>query len=366
MGKRGNGEGTLIVRNGSFRCQIVVAGKRRSVTAKSKAELRRKVRDLQSNADKGILPPPRSITVERHLNEWLENIIKPSRRPRTYQGYKQLTRCYILPELGAIRLVDLQPGHLQKLYGQMQDKGLSANTVQRVHNVLRRSLRHALEAGLVPRNVATAAHRPTAKRRDMTVLSREQAKALIAAAKGTRHAALITLALYTGMRIGELLGLRWRDVDLDRAALSVTQQLGVDGAFSEPKTGAGRRRINLSPAEVEQLRVQKVAQEDTKLLIGSEWQEHDLVFCTHSGRSLGYRNVVRDFKGLLQRAGLPDMRFHDLRHTAATLMLLGDVPVKVVSERLGHADIRITLDTYSHVLPTMGKEAAAKMHQLLT
>jgi integrase len=202
------------------------------------------------------------------------------------------------------------------------------------------------------------------------VLSRAQAQRLLEASAGTRQEALYTLALATGMRQGELLGLRWRDVDLDagvlrvRASLRRSRKTG-DWHFAEPKTRRSRRQLALGPETIEVLRRQRARQAQSRLLVGAAWRDLDLVFATEAGGPLLARNVYRSFMQLLARAELPRVRFHDLRHTAATLLLSARVNPKVVSELLGHASVAITLDIYSHVLPDMQQDAAATMDRLL-
>ncbi len=215
------------------------------------------------------------------------------------------------------------------------------------------------------RNVAHAVDRPKAKRAEIHVFTREQAKALKDAIVGTRWEALITLAVATGMRQGELLGLQWRDVDLEVGRVRVSRQLDRDKTLSETKTDTGRRVIDLPPFAVEAMRAHRARQLEHRLVAGPEWEDYDLVFTTYQGRPLGHRNVSRDYAKLLQRAGLPHVEFYGLRHTAATLMLVQGVPAKVVQEMLGHSQISATLDIYSHVIPGMGRNAADKLQQLL-
>ena len=187
---------------------------------------------------------------------------------------------------------------------------------------------------------------------------------LVAAAPG-RWSALMTLALATGMRQGELLGVKWSDLDLDAGLARVRRQLGRDGALAETKTGKGRRVIDIPASTVAVLREHKRKQNEERLLLGPEWQDQGLVFCTHQGKPLNWRNVTREYKALLKRASLQDLPFHALRHTAATLLLLQGVHPKVVQERLGHATIAMTLDTYSHLIPSMGRDAADQLDALL-
>jgi integrase len=306
-----------------------------------------------------------------HLDRWLEDIVRPRVKPATFRSYTLLARLYIKPALGSIRLTKLTPGDLQALYGALSKRGLSASTVSRVHAVMRSSLRHALDTGLVHRNVSQAARPPAVRREEMQVLDRDQARALLAAARGGRMEALLTLALATGMRQGELLGLRWEDVNLDTGTVRVVRQLGTYGTFSNPKSRQSVRTVDINPSTVAALRAQKIRQLETRAILGQRYQSQDLVFCTvrpwpePAGSPLGYRNVDRELKALLSRAGLPPIRFHDLRHTAATLMLLADTPLHVVSRRLGHASIVLTGNTYAHVLPSQGREVADRMEAIL-
>ncbi len=363
--RRGNGEGTISqYADGRWCGRVMIAGKRRAVYGKTRAEAQRQLRELLSRSDQGILPA-HQVTLAAHLDRWLEDVARPSVRPATYRSYELLSRLHIKPALGKVKLSQLQPAHLQGLYASLSASGLSASTVNRVHAVIRRSLRHALDTGLVARNVSQAAHPPSVRREEMHVLDREQARALLAAAKGTRWEALLTLAITGGMRQGELLGLKWGDVDLEAGTVRVVRQLGTDGIFSEPKTHQSRRTIDLPPSTVTVLREHKARQLQERVMQGPAWEGQELVFCTLRGRPLGYRNATRAFKATLGRAGLPEIRFHDLRHTAATLMLLAETPLHVVSRRLGHASITLTANTYAHVLPTMGRDAAARLEALL-
>jgi len=213
--------------------------------------------------------------------------------------------------------------------------------------------------------VATLAHPPRAPRAEIAILTPEQVRSLLVAVRGDRWEALLATALATGMRQGELLGLKWGDVDLMSGAIHVQRQLQRDGTFAEPKTAKARRMIDLPASSVMIIKEHRRTQNEERLLIGAEWSANDLVFCTHAGKPLSPRNVLRAFKLTLRRAGLPDVLFHALRHTAATLLLLQGIHPKVVQERLGHATISMTLDTYSHLIPSMGRDAADRLDQLL-
>lgn len=268
------------------------------------------------------------------------------------------------------RLAELDRGHLDRLYHQRLAAGLSPTTVRHVQAILHRVLEQAVRWGVVARNVADLVDPPRRAQRDMRPLDAVQVRRLLDAAHGDRLEAIFVLAVTTGMRRGELLALRWRGVDLDGASLSVTGTLHQTPSglvVAEPKTPRSRRRIDLTPTAVAALRRHRTAQLEERLLAGSLWQEGGFVFTNVVGRAVDPGNLLlRAFAPLLTRAGLPRMRFHDLRHTAATLMLTRGVHPKIVSEMLGHATIAITLDTYSHVLPTMQQAAARAMEDVLT
>ncbi len=215
------------------------------------------------------------------------------------------------------------------------------------------------------RNVASVVHPPTPKKHDFRALEPEQVRKLIETAKGTRWEALIALAVATSLREGELLGLKWVDITLDGSKLTVQRQLGLYKRLVELKTDTNRRSMRLPAYAVKVLREHQARQNEARIIKGPEYEDNDLVFATHNGRPLIARNVFREYKTLLRRANLPDIRFHDLRHTAATLMLLQGVSVKVVQERLGHSQVSLTLGTYSHVLPSMDQDAADKLDALL-
>lgn len=264
---------------------------------------------------------------------------------------------HVVPALGNVKLSKLTPAHLQGFYRSKLDAGLSPRTVQYLHVVLHRALKQALRWGLVTRNVAEAVDPPKVHKKEVTPLSPEQARAFLEAARGDRLEALYVLAVHTGMRQGELLSLRWEDVDLEAGVLRVRGT----------KTARSRRTVKLSQTALDALTSHLTRQLEEIDRVGSMWQENSLVFATEIGTPLNRHNLVnRSFKPLLLRAGLPHIRFHDLRHTCATILLSKGVHAKFVQELLGHATIAITLDTYSHVLPGMGGGTADAMDEALT
>jgi integrase len=247
---------------------------------------------------------------------------------------------------------------------------LAPATVQYVHAILHRALDQALRWNLIARNPAEMVDAPRPERHEVTALSPEQVSTLLTTAAGDRHEALYIVALTGGLRLGELLGLRWADLNWEngtlqvRRTLSRTKRYGL--TFSEPKTAKGRRSVALPTLAVEALRRHKARQNEEKMRMRNVWEDGDLIFPNEKGKPMARQSLVhRSYKALLKRAGLPDIRFHDLQHTAATLLLrLGEHP-KVVQERLGHATIAVTMDIYSHVMPDLQRDAAAKLDRLL-
>jgi integrase len=267
-----------------------------------------------------------------------------------------LVNKHVAPALGNVRLSKLTPAHLQGFYCSKLDSGLSPRTVQYIHVVLHRALKQALRWGLTVRNVAEAVDPPRVPKKEITPLSPGQARAFLEAVRGDRLEALYVLAIHTGMRQGELFNLRWDDVDLDAGVLRVRGT----------KTTRSRRTVTLSETALDALRSHLERQLGEIDKAGSLWRENGLVFATAIGTPLSRQNLTqRSFKPLLEKAGLPQIRFHDLRHTCATILLSRGVHAKFVQELLGHATIAITLDTYSHVLPGMGGGTAVAMDEAL-
>ena len=364
--RRGNGEGTIYqLPDGRWRGQVLIAGRRHSASGRTRKEVQTKLRQLLGDVDRGLLPPAEKATLAQHMARWLEDEVRHTRRPSTHRRYADASRLHILPTLGQVKLAQLQPAHVQHLHAALLDRELAPKTVRMAHGVLHSALEQAVAWNLVPRNVAGLVRPPRADRPEIQALDAEQARRLQAVAMEGRWGPLIATALATGMRQGELLGLKWSDVDLEAGVVRVRRQLGRDGRLAEVKNDKHRRSIDVPPSTAAILREHRRRQAEARLYLGPEWEHHDLLFCTHRGRPLGHREVRRAFKGVLRRADLPDVPFHALRHTNATLLLLKGEHPKVVQERLGHSSISMTMDIYSHVLPRMGKAAADKLEELL-
>jgi integrase len=376
MAKRGPGEGSIYRRkDGRWTAEISLeGGKSKFIYGKTRKEVQEKLKTALYEQQQGVLVTGPQQQVGQFLSQWLEDVHKQSIRVRTYERYEEIIRLHLIPGIGHHWLKKLSPQHLQSFYKKKLEEGLSATTVTSFHNVLHKALETAVRWNLVARNVCELVSPPRRKRFEIQPLSMEQIHLFLAAVHGHRLEALFILALATGMRRGELLGLKWQDLDLDRGMLQVRRILtripsklpGKGFVEAEPKTEKGRRSIVLPSFTVEALKQHRVRQRESKLKAGLAWQEHDYVFCTSIGTHLNpTRDILDEFKSLLKKAGLPAIRFHDLRHSSATMLLGMKVHPKVVQEILGHSQISITMDTYSHVLPTMQEEAMSKVNEAL-
>jgi integrase len=354
--------------DGRWCASVTAEGRRRQhFLGRTRAEVARKLTEALDARDKGALVTGPRQTVSQFFTEWLD-AVQPSLRPRTFVGYEQLVRLHVLPDLGTLSLTKLGPQHLQQLYASRLTAGLSPTTVNHLHALIHKALSHALRWSLVHRNVADLVDPPRNRHFEIAPLTAEQARAFLSAASGHRLEALYVVAVTTGMRQGELLGLRWRDVDLDAGTLQIrgSMQLTPDGLrIMEPKTAGSRRRVALSRQPIDALRRHRVAQAEERLRMGAAWENNELVFATKTGQPITPSMLRRSYEPLLTRAGLPRMRFHDLRHTSATLLLGRGVHPKVVSEMLGHTRISTTLDLYSHVSMTMQQQAAEAFDAIL-
>jgi integrase len=343
-------------------------GKRRQkrITAATKKELEILAAATIHAAATGFIEP-RSVTFGQFWERWCE-AKAPTLSPSTARRYRDLGRLH-LAAFKAVRLAKIGPEDVQRLYADRLATGLSGTSVRHLHSVLHSALDDAVKWGLVARNVCDAVKAPARNRTEMQTWNPAQARAILAAAAGDDLEALWRLAITTGMRRGELLGLKWADVDFDANALSVRRSLSRGGSSRlierEPKTEAGRRRIALSPETTESLRRHRVRQLEYRLSVGIAYEDRDLVFTNPLGAYLHPNTLMRSFARLTKAANVPTIRFHDLRHTSATLLLAEGVHPKIVQERLGHSDIAMTLNRYSHVTPHMQTAAAAALETAL-
>lgn len=304
-------------------------------------------------------------------DDWLP-AVKASLRSSTLASYSEKLELHVLPRLGMLRLVEVTPDRLNRLYAQLLESGrrdgkggLSAQTVGHVHRALYRCLTDAVKWDRIARNPAARAEPPTPKRTTMKVWSAEQLRTFLDHVRDDRLYGAFLLLTTTGMRRGELLGLRWADVDLDAGQLAIRQTLVAIGyrvEYSEPKTERSRRRIGLDPVTVAGLRSWRARQAEERLAWGEAWtDDNGLVFTREDGRPIHPQSLSQFFEKRSKAASLPTIRLHDLRHSYASAALSAGVAPKVVSERLGHSSIAITSDVYQHVLPELDDEAAARV-----
>jgi integrase len=378
MAKRGNGEGSIYPIRGKdgkvkgYRAAYVVytadGVKRRYLSGKRREDVRDKLAKALSDRSGGLVFDAGAMTVGEYLERWLEVSVRGTVRMSTYERHEGIVRTHLKPALGRIKVKNLIPTHVRGLHREKMDAGLAPATVRKLHSTLHKALSQAVSDGLIARNAA-AIKSPRPDPEEMYPLSADEASALLKAARGERFEALYMLAITTGLRRGELLGLRWRDVDLEHGVLRVGHALVREGGryrLGETKTKRGHRSIRLTSQAVSALGVHRKRQLEERMRLASLYEDHDLIYATQKGTPLNPENLVkRSFKPLLKRAGLPEIRFHDLRHTCATLLLGRGVHPKLVQELLGHATIAMTLDTYSHFLPSMGDQTARAMEDAL-
>jgi|SRR5579875_672349 integrase len=376
MAKRGHGEGSIYRRkDGRWTAEISLEGRKsKFLYGKTRKEVQEKLKTALYEQQQGMLVTGPQQKVGQFLSHWLEDVHKQSIRPRTYERYEEIVRLHLVPEIGHHHIQKLSPQNLQAFYKKKLEDGLSATTVISFHNLLHKALETAVRWNLLARNPCDLVSPPRRKHFEIQPLSIQQIRQFLAVTRGHRQEALFILALATGMRRGELLGLKWQDIDLERGTLQVRRILtripsklpGKGFEEAEPKTDKGRRSIVLPSFAVEALRQHRLRQREAKLKAGPAWRDHDYVFCTPIGTHLNpTRDVLDVLKSFLKQAGLPDIRFHDLRHSSATMLLGMQVHPKIVQEILGHSQIAITMDIYSHILPTMQEEAMNKLNDVL-
>lgn len=369
--RRGHGEGSIKQRaDGTWEARVSLeGGKRRSFYGKTRKEAQDKLRAALRDIDAGLDLTAGRQTVAQFLDRWLVDTVKPTVRPKTYDSYAQLVRLYLKPDLGHYQLSKLAPQNVQAMLTARSAAGLSPRTVQYMRAVLRRALGQALKWGLVSRNVATLVDPPRSTKQPVKPLSSEQARLFIAHTVSDRLGPLFHVAITTGLRQGELFGLRWEDVDLEAGALRVRHALQrVDGALTlvEPKTALSRRTVTLPASAVAALRAQKDRQTFERAAAGELWREGGYVFTSTVGTPLNPSNVAKRLHVLLTESGLPHQRFHDLRHCAASLLLAGGVAPRTIMGILGHSQISLTMNTYAHLSPTLERDAAKALDSVLS
>jgi integrase len=420
--RRGKGEGSITKRpDGRWVARVDLGwqgGKRRrkAVYGRTRREVADKLPKVLRDVQQGAPLPDERQTVAQFLTRWLDE--KRTRlRLRAWATYEQAIRLHLVPGIGKIPLARLTPAQLDTWFREHQQNGASPRAIRYARTVLRAALNQARKWRVVAQNVAELVEAPRHQAREIQPLTPEQARTLLESAKGHRLGGIVSVATALGLRLGEALGLRWADVDFDAGTLSVKQALERSGGDSaarrpliverrelrkrlaaapkrsaerrelrarlealharwrtvrttlkttEPKSARSRRTIRMPAIVVAALKAHRTRQLEDRLAAGGTWNDSGFVFTSPIGTALEPRNVAREFHGLLAAADLPAVRFHDLRHTAATSLLAQGVDPRTIMETLGHSQISLTLNTYSHVLPALQADAAAKLDAILT
>ena len=375
MARRAANEGTIRERKDRrWEARALLTGpdgrrRRRSILGRTQEEARAKLRAALAAEATGAPMPPARLTLGRHLDDWLA-VVTPTLRPSTRRSYEGIVRMHLKPALGHHRLAQLTPQHVQAFLAAKSASGLAARTVAYIRAVLRQALVQAERWGLVTRNVARLAQPPRTSHREVRPLDSAQARHLLDVVRDDRLGSLFVTARATGCRQGELLGLSWHDSDLEAAQLTIRHALQrVEGEFVlvEPKSATSRRVLPLSELAVQALHAQRARQLRDRLLAADRWRDdpRNLAFTSTVGTPLDGIAVTRRLQSILASAGLPRQRFHDLRHLYATILLSEGVSPRVVMELLGHSQISLTLNTYSHVVPALTRDAVGRIDRAL-
>lgn len=391
--KRGNGEGTITKRpDGRYMGQLSLTDpatgkrKRKTVYGKTKKEVMEKINKIKYELQTGIYTGENDITIKDWVLTWLNEYKKNSLKKGTYTNYHTYTNNHIIPNIGDVKIQDLRADHIQSMYNKLlesgrknpskiQSKGLSPTTIKRIHIIINASLKQALKNGLINKNVAEAVTVPKQIKQEIQPLLKEEIQKFLEVAKEDRLYAAFLLECGTGLRRGELLGLKWEDIDFKKRTLRVRRSLVIqyyvnaaeEGKstaveFETPKTDKSKRTISIPLNIIKELIIHRRKQNEEKLMQGKYYNNEDLLFCNINGTRYHPITLTSRFKRMLKKAGVKDARFHDLRHSVATLLLEENVHPKVVREVLGHSTITTTLDIYSHVSLDKKEEAAAKLN----
>lgn len=346
-----------------------ITGKRRRKKQrgfKTKRDAEKALALMEAEVYKGTYFEPSSMLMKEHMNDWFKSK-KNSISIQTANTYEAYLKNRIVPYIGNVQLAQLSPILLQNFVNELKEEGLASSSIKKIYSIVKGALDYAVNMELLPSNPITKIQLPKDSKKEIVVWDVPEIQSFQKAACLDRLYPAFYLAITTGMRRGEILGVRWKDVDLEKGMLNVRQTLSKDGRQFLPgaKTSAGIRSIKLSNDTMVLLKKQKTVVAKEKLSYGPEYEDNDLIICTSKGTPINPENLKRTFQRLIKEANVPSIRLHDLRHTHATMLLASGVNAKVISERLGHTNIKTTLDIYSHVLPSMQEEAANQIDTLL-
>lgn len=375
MTRRANGEGSVYRRAdgrwaGAYYVLRPDGGRERlTVYGRTRADASAKLAELVSKTAAGIPLAVKKWTVEAYAQHWLEDVVAGRLRPSTLSSYRGTLRLHIVPSLGRLPLRRVTPAHVRRLLSEKLAGGMSVRSVQIVHAILRAMLAEAMRDELVERNVAAIVKGPSREPSEVKPWTVEEVSAFLRAAEGDRLYALFALGVAVGMRRGELLGLRWIDVDFDRSIVHVRQAIqrvyGEGLIVGPPKSPRSRRDVPVPAYAMRALKEHRSRQAEEQLALGEYWVDSGLVFTTPVGTAIEPRNLTRVLDELVKAAGVRRVRFHDLRHTCASMLLAQGVPARVVMDVLGHSQFSITMDLYSHVMPSALREAADAIDRAL-
>ena len=367
--RRGRNQGSVWKEGRKYRAAVTLDGKRITKSFDKIQECNKWIRSMQNQRDLGLTSAGSNLTIEQFLTEWLA-VHRTKIKPKSGERYTQLARDYIIPKIGKLRLRDLRLDIIDKLYLDLQQDGVSVRNIHYAQSLLHRSLGDAVNRGLVGFNASHGVKLPKLRKKEMDILNETEVIHFLIAAEDSRHLALFHLAIKSGLRLGELLGLKWTDLDWNKGTLRIQRQVqrvtGQGMVFNPPKTEAGLRTIQLGEEMLQVLRKHLTRQQDLRVSAGERWQDFGLVFPSTIGTPQSPSNLLKDFKVVLSKANLREMPFHSLRHTSASLMLNHGVAPLIVSKILGHSKPSTTMNLYGHLLPIMQDGVAKLMDELIT
>ncbi len=356
--KRANGEGTILLRkDGRWEGRYSLNYKRKSVYGKTQEEVRKKLNKILNDIDNGVYIEDCRITVGEWLNAWLYEYKKNTVKQKTFEGYEVLVRVHLMPAFSKTQLKKLSVDNVQKFINQKIGEGLSPRTIRYIITIFHGALKQAISNGLITRNVTEAVVLPERKQKERRFLTADEQNRLIKCLNDEKYGFILLFALSTGLRRGELLALRWSNYDQEKRYITVKENLsrlkGADGkthlTFTTPKTASSKRTIPLLPDIAYKLNTHRAMQNKNRIKVSQLWENNDLIFCTDFGKPIEPRNLVRILDKVCKKANIENINIHALRHAFATRSLENGIPLKVVSDMLGHSSISMTANIYSHV-----------------